>query len=309
LINTIAGLEKTVVARPGYAIEYDVSDPTFLSPSLESRLVTGLFLAGQINGTSGYEEAAAQGLWAGVGAALRADGQVPFRLGRDQALTGVMLDDLTVAGVSEPYRMFSSRAEYRLSLREDNADLRLSPMADELGLLDSERRQKLRAKMEGMDRFGKILASSRITPAQAREIKAHYNLSEQDANLAAPMMADEFLRRPSVSLKHLQKVVEGLSELPQDAALSLEIQIKYQGYLDRQESEMRRQRQRESLDLPIDLDYTSVKGLTTEAVEGLRAAKPSTLGQAGRIQGVTPASISALMIHLRKTAGRRASRI
>jgi tRNA uridine 5-carboxymethylaminomethyl modification enzyme len=300
LINTIPGLERTIVARPGYAIEYDISDPTDLEPTLESRLVKGLFLAGQVNGTSGYEEAASQGLWAGLGAALRASGREPFRLGRDQALLGVMLDDLTVSGVSEPYRMFTSRAEWRLSLREDNADLRLSPLADSIGLLDAPRRALLEGKKESVERFGAILSQTRITPSSIRHIKASHSLSEKDATLSGTIMADEFLRRPGVKLNHLYGLIDGLAVIPATAALTLETEIKFSGYLRRQEAEMRRQGHRENIEIPAGLDYAQVQGLTTEAMEILTAKKPSSLGQASRLRGVTPASVSAILIHLKR---------
>jgi tRNA uridine 5-carboxymethylaminomethyl modification enzyme len=300
LINTLPGLEKTVVARPGYAIEYDISDPTFLEPTLESQLIKGLFMAGQINGTSGYEEAASQGMWAGVGAALRASGREPFRLGRDQALIGVMLDDLTVCGVTEPYRMFTSRAEWRLSLREDNADLRLSDLADTLGLLDGKRRDLLKAKKEAIARYTHKLNTVKITPNIAAEIGSKYGLTPIDAALIAPTTAYEFLKRPGVKLQYLFGAVEGLGDISDTAALTLETQVKYSGYLARQEIEMRRLTQREKLEIPEDIDFQKVQGLSTEAAEALTLKKPSTLGQAGRIRGVTPASISTLLIYITK---------
>jgi tRNA uridine 5-carboxymethylaminomethyl modification enzyme len=304
-INTIVGLEKAAVARPGYAIEYDICDPTDLEPTLESRLIRGLFLAGQINGTSGYEEAAAQGLWAGVSAALRASGGEPTRLGRNQALLGVMLDDLTVTGVSEPYRMFTSRAEWRLSLREDNADMRLSPLADSLGLLDAPRRALLVAKKEAIERFGQILSETRLTREMAEGLKERFNLTDKETAMAGSISADEFLRRPRVALRHLFGLVEGLDQLAPNAALTLETEIKYRGYLERQEKEMQRRTLKDDVVLPPDLDYSRIQGLTREAAEGLKEKKPATLGQASRLRGVTPASVSALLIHLRKRAPAR----
>jgi tRNA uridine 5-carboxymethylaminomethyl modification enzyme len=211
-----------------------------------------------------------------------------------------MLDDLTVAGVSEPYRMFTSRAEWRLSLREDNADLRLSPLADSIGLLDFARRTLLETKIECMERFGKKLSETRITAEVARNLKATYHLDERDVKLSSTIMADEFLRRPGIKLAYLYGLVEGLADISPGAALSLETEIKFSGYLKRQESEMRRQLQRENLNLPKDLDYSLVQGLTAEAIETLKSKKPSSLGQAARLRGITPASISALMIHLQK---------
>jgi tRNA uridine 5-carboxymethylaminomethyl modification enzyme len=304
LINTILGLEETNVARPGYAIEYDICDPTYLEPTLESRLIKGLFMAGQINGTSGYEEAAAQGLWAGVGAALRASGREPMALGRERALTGVMLDDLTVYGVTEPYRMFTSRSEWRLSLREDNADLRLSPLADSLGLLDSLRRSKFLAKKADLELFGQKLMTTKITPSMAYALKDQHNLPDRAVYLSGTVSAAEFLRRPDIGLKHLYGLVDGLAQMESSAALTLETEIKYQGYLTRQASEMRQVSQREHQSIPMDLDFRHVPGLSGEATEILMAKKPSTLGQAGRLRGVTPAAVAAVMIHLTKSMRR-----
>jgi tRNA uridine 5-carboxymethylaminomethyl modification enzyme len=259
-------------------------------------------MAGQINGTSGYEEAASQGLWAGVGAALRASGREPFPLGRDRALLGVMLDDLTVSGVSEPYRMFTSRAEWRLSLREDNADLRLSPLADSLGLLDPARAKLLRAKTESLERFGKILARTKVSARDAESLRASHDLGESDVALSGTVTAEEFLRRPGIKIRHLHSLAEGLAEMPAGAALTLETEIKFSGYLRRQETEMRKRNQRENLELPPDLEYEKINGLTAEAVETLTAKKPSSLGQAARLRGITPAALSALLIHLKKRA-------
>jgi tRNA uridine 5-carboxymethylaminomethyl modification enzyme len=306
LINTIQGLEKTIVARPGYAIEYDVCDPTDLRPTLESRLVTGLFMAGQINGTSGYEEAASQGVWAGLGAARRSAGLEPLRLGRHQALLGVMLDDLTVLGVSEPYRMFTSRAEWRLSLREDNADLRLSPLADSLGLLDAPRRALLAEKTKAIETCAARLEKTRITPAQAGGLREKFDLSDKETSMASPMALAEFLRRPGVRLEHLRALCDGLDSMPAAAALTLETEIKYHGYLARQEKEMRSLAQKENARLPDNLDYSRVRGLTAEAVECLSRSRPETIGQAARLRGITPASVTAILIHLRRDDRARA---
>ncbi|MDR2422956.1 MAG: tRNA uridine-5-carboxymethylaminomethyl(34) synthesis enzyme MnmG [Deltaproteobacteria bacterium] len=302
LINAIEGLEEAVIARPGYAIEYDFNDPTLLAPSLESLLVRGLFMAGQINGTSGYEEAASQGLWAGVGAALRAAGSEPFYLRRDQALLGVMLDDLTVLGVTEPYRMFTSRAEWRLLLREDNADLRLAPVAEKLGLLDPERLRLLAEKRSGLQLGFKLLAETRLSHAQIRDLAEKNPLAESDRLAEGPSSAAEFLKKPSVRLESLFEAIPALAQVPGPARLTLETEVKFEGYLARQEREVKKLASQESLALPRTLDFKGVSGLSREAVETLSRARPLTLGQASRLRGVTPASLSALAVYLRKLA-------
>jgi tRNA uridine 5-carboxymethylaminomethyl modification enzyme len=300
LLRTIEGLERVELFRPGYAIEYDFCQPEDLSPALESLLVQGLFMAGQINGTSGYEEAASQGLWAGVGAALRAGGREPLALGRDRALTGVMLDDLSLLGVSEPYRMLTSRAEHRLILREDNADLRLSPLAISLGLLDKEREKILALKMEAMERGRSILAGKKISPEEAAAIGRVYKIQEKDLALASHMTAAEFLKRPQVKLSHLRQVIPELADIPPEAVLSLETEVKFKGYISRQEEEVARLKKQEENPIPREVDYALVPGLSGEATETLSRKRPATLGQASRLRGVTAASISALAVYLRK---------
>jgi tRNA uridine 5-carboxymethylaminomethyl modification enzyme len=304
VINSIKGLERTVIGRPGYAIEYDFSDPRDLSPTLESLKVKGLFLAGQINGTSGYEEAASQGIWAGVGAALRAGGEEPIVLRRDEALMGVMFDDLTVLGVSEPYRMFSSRAEYRLSLREDNADLRLSPLAIKLGLLDKKREELLSMKISSMERAERILSSRKVNPEEAMNLSAQYGIPEKDGYLSETSSALNFLKRPKVTLRALGSIIPELGEIAPDALLSLETEIKFKGYLSRQREEIERLRKQESISIPVGFNYRDVPGLTREAIESLSSGAPATLGQAGRMRGVTPASASALAVYLKKVRAR-----
>jgi tRNA uridine 5-carboxymethylaminomethyl modification enzyme len=298
-INTIKGLERAIVGRPGYAIEYDVSDPRDLTPALESKLVRGLFMAGQINGTSGYEEAGSQGVWAGVSAALRATGKEPFFLKRDQSLIGVMLDDLTVYGVSEPYRMFSSRAEWRLSLREDNADLRLSPIAEGIGLLDNARQGLLEAKVEAISRAREFLSHNKVKPASAEALGNEFSI-QKDCHLKEPMSASEFLRRPRVKIKFLESIFPQLAEFSPDALRTLEVELKFDGYLEHQRLEIERLRRQENTRIPQALDFKTVPGLTREAIEALGTAKPDTIGQAGRVRGVTPASLSALAVYIRK---------
>jgi tRNA uridine 5-carboxymethylaminomethyl modification enzyme len=299
-INSVKGLERTVIGRPGYAIEYDFSDPRDLNPTLESRKVKGLFFAGKINGTSGYEEAASLGIWAGVGAALRAGGEEPIVLRRDEALMGVMFDDLTVLGVTEPYRMFSSRAEYRLSLREDNADLRLSPLAEKLGLLDQKRKELLSAKISSMERGERLLRERKISPEEAQNLSQKVNIPLKDAHLHESVSAINFLKRPKVTLAALSLLIPELNEIAPDALISLETEIKFAGYLSRQKDEIEKLRRQESVVIPKTLDFKSVPGLTREAIESLSEGAPATLGQAGRMRGVTPASVSALAVYIKK---------
>lgn len=294
LIRTMPGLEAAELAWPGYAIEYDYADPLQLQPTLESLLVRNLFLAGQVNGTSGYEEAAAQGLLAGANAALAVGGGRPLTLARSEALTGVMADDLTGRGASEPYRMFTSRAEWRLRLREDNADLRLSPLAEKLGLLDRERSARLRKKIEDMDSGRRLLTENRLSPAQSREL----GLSELEVGEATSPA--ELLKRPAARLSHFRPWWPQLADLDPRAADSLEIEIKFAGYLRRQEEEVARLKRQEENPLPRDLDYTELSGLSGEAREVLARHRPATLGQAGRLPGLTPAALTVLAIHLKK---------
>jgi tRNA uridine 5-carboxymethylaminomethyl modification enzyme len=300
LINTIEGLENTLIARPGYAIEYDFSDPTQLAPSLESLIIRGLFMAGQINGTSGYEEAASQGLWAGVGAALRASGSEPFFLRRDEALLGVMLDDLTVLGVEEPYRMFTSRAEWRLLLREDNADLRLAKVAEKLGILDPTRQKLLAAKKEGLARGRQILEEKRLSPSDLSDLAAKFPLLDKDRQTEGPILATNFLRRSSVKIEYLLTAIPELAEIASSAYLTLETEIKFAGYLSRQEREVKKIASQENWRLPNDLDFQVIPGISREAREILTRTRPLTLGQASRLRGVTPASLSSLAIFIRK---------
>jgi tRNA uridine 5-carboxymethylaminomethyl modification enzyme len=279
LVRSIRGLENAHVVRPGYAIEYDFFDPRGLQASLESKALRGLFFAGQINGTTGYEEAAAQGLLAGLNAGLQAAGEGPWCPGRDEAYLGVLVDDLVTRGVSEPYRMFTSRAEYRLQLREDNADLRLTEAGRQLGLVDDARWDAFSRKRDAIERERSRLQSM-IVSAGSHEKRS----------------AMEMLRRPEVSYAAL--VSE--SRAPADVAAQLETQAKYEGYIERQKLEVARRREFDSLALPVDLDYRQVRGLSVEVQQKLDRHKPETIGQASRISGVTPAAISLLLVHLKR---------
>lgn len=297
-IRSIRGFEKAHITRPGYAIEYDFFDPRGLKPSLETKAIENLFFAGQINGTTGYEEAAAQGLIAGLNAARQAQGKEPWWPRRDEAYIGVLIDDLITRGTQEPYRMFTSRAEYRLLLREDNADLRLTEKGRQLGLVDDARWQAFQRKREAISRLREDLAETWIQPDDPEATKLAEILSnplQYEANLL------ELLRRPEVNIRHLVKLgLIKLSDLEVSVLEQVEIQAKYTGYIERQKNEIERARRYEDLSLPETLDYHQVAGLSKEVREKLSTQKPATLGQAARIPGVTPAAIALLLVHLKK---------
>jgi len=303
LVRSMKGLEKASITRPGYAIEYDFFDPRDLDYSLQTRAIQGLFFAGQINGTTGYEEAAAQGLLAGLNAGRRVRGEAPWWPHRDEAYLGVLVDDLITRGAAEPYRMFTSRAEHRLLLREDNADLRLTETGRRLGLVNDKRWQAFENKREAIEQESQRLRGLWVRPTQLAEGEAQRVLQ---GALARESRAAELLRRPEVTYAGLMSLPGmGPGATDPQVAEQVEIQAKYAGYIERQREEIKRQRRHEELALPTDLDYTAVHGLSREVREKLVRHQPRTLGQAGRVPGVTPAAVSLLLIHLKRRSPHR----
>ncbi|MCX7075115.1 MAG: tRNA uridine-5-carboxymethylaminomethyl(34) synthesis enzyme MnmG [Methylococcales bacterium] len=298
-VRSMLGFENAEIMRPGYAIEYDFFDPRDLKSSLENKHLDGLFFAGQINGTTGYEEAAAQGLIAGLNAARLTQGEESWCPRRDEAYIGVMIDDLITRGTQEPYRMFTSRAEYRLLLREDNADLRLTEKGRELNLVDDERWQAFETKRENIDKLQTALKQKWIhtDTENATQVETFWGKAlNKEANLT------ELLRRPEVDIKNLLTFLDD-EMFAEDVAEQVEIQAKYQGYITRQQAEIDKSLRHEHLKLSVTLDYKEVSGLSNEVSEKLQKQRPETLGQASRMQGITPAAISLLLVYLKKKAG------
>lgn len=304
IVRSMKGLENAHITRPGYAIEYDFFDPRDLNPWLETKHMPGLFFAGQINGTTGYEEAGAQGLIAGLNAGLQARGKDHWYPRRDEAYIGVLIDDLITSGTKEPYRMFTSRAEYRLMLREDNADKRLTPIGRELGIVDDVRWAAYSAKQAAVEAEFARLQASKLSPEKVDQAHVSKVLGEP---LSKNTTALELLRRPNVDYATLLDLLGETSAVDDEVAEQVVINTKYAGYITRQQTEIDKLQRHENTTLPNDLDYSNVRGLSNEVREKLQNAKPQSLGQAARISGVTPAAVSLLLVHLKRTGLSQAS--
>ncbi|HKA32712.1 MAG TPA: tRNA uridine-5-carboxymethylaminomethyl(34) synthesis enzyme MnmG, partial [Candidatus Binatia bacterium] len=297
MVHSIEGLERAEIMRPGYAIEYDYAEPTQLYPSLETKVIKNLYHAGQINGTTGYEEAAAQGLMAGLNAALSLRGEEPLIFKRDEAYIAVLIDDLVTKGTDgEPYRMFTSRAEYRLLLREDNADLRLTEIGHKIGAVSGEAYARLERKRDGVAVLLRTLEHTTVNPEEIKgKIEAFGSAPVRGGTTLA-----QLLKRPEIGFAELREFAPNLEDIPLDIALQAEVETKYAGYIDRQLEAVKRAKNFESVGLPEDIDYAAVTGLSREAREKLARIRPRSLGQASRIAGITPAAISLLSIYLHK---------